>query len=84
MPNSKIILICVPTRKAAFEVLAHEFIELKLNAMMDSQNATINALIKALQQIFYTEKEKGITSLVPAVLELIKFEEKNTENKVRV
>jgi hypothetical protein len=75
MPNTKTILICVPTREAAFECLAHEFIELKLKAMVDSQNATINALIKALQQIFYNEKERGIKSLVPAVLELIKTSE---------
>ncbi len=81
MYQEKLILISVKNREAAYRTLAHEIIELKIKAMVDAQNATINALIKALQQIFYREKERGIESLVPAVLELIKTSEKNTEKE---
>jgi len=58
--------------EAAYETLAHEYLEIRLQAMVESRNATINALLKALQEIYYKEKERGIDSLVPLVLKRMK------------
>ncbi len=69
VPEDKIILLSDEMPLDAFETLAHEYVELKLQAMVESRNATINALLKALQEIYYKEKERGIDSLVPPVLE---------------
>ena len=69
VPEDNIILLSDEMPLDAFETLAHEYVELKLQAMVESRNATINALLKALQEIYYKEKERGIDSLVPPVLE---------------
>ncbi len=69
LPDERIILISDEMPLDAFETLAHEYLELRLQAMNKAKNATINALLKALQEIYYKEKERGIDSLVPPVLE---------------
>lgn len=69
IPEDKIILISDEKPMDAFETLAHEYLEIRLQAMVESRNSTINALLKALQEIYYKEKERGIDSLVPPVLE---------------
>lgn len=72
IPEDKIILISDEEPEAAYSTLAHEYLEIRLQAMVESRNATINALIKALQEIYYKEKEKGIDSLVPLVLKMMR------------
>lgn len=74
MPEDKIIMISDEKLEDAYETLAHEYLEIRLQAMVESRNATINALLKALQEIYYKEKERGIDSLVPLVLKTIKEE----------
>ncbi len=69
IPEDKIILLSDETPMNAFDTLAHEYLEIRLQAMVESRNATINALLKALQEIYYKEKERGIDSLVPTVLD---------------
>lgn len=72
LPKDKIILISDEKLEDACDTLAHEYLEIRLQAMVESRNATINALLKALQEIFYKEKEREIDNLVPLVLKLIK------------
>ncbi|MBA7685754.1 hypothetical protein ES703_94182 [subsurface metagenome] len=72
IPEDKIILISDEKPEAAYDTLAHEYLEIRLQAMVESRNATINALLKALQEIYYKEKERGIDSLVPLVLKRMK------------
>jgi len=72
LPEDKIIMISDEKPEAAYETLAHEYLEIRLQAMVESRNATINALLKALQEIYYKEKERGIDSLVPLVLKRMK------------
>jgi len=72
IPEDKIILISDGKPEDAYETLAHEYLEIRLQTMVESRNATINALLKALQEIYYKEKERGIDSLVPLVLKMIK------------
>lgn len=76
LPNDKIILISDEKPEAAYDTLAHEYLEIRLRAMIESRNATINALLKALQEIYY--KERGIDSLVPLVLKMMAEEAEKT------
>lgn len=72
LPDDKIILISDEEPDAAYDTLAHEYLEIRLQGMVESRNATINALLKALQEIYYREKERGIDSLVPLVLMMMR------------
>lgn len=72
LPDERVILISDATEEAAYETLAHEVLELRLQAMNKAKNATINALLKALEGIFYAEKEREIDNLVPFVLEMMR------------
>ena len=71
LPDDKIILISDGNEESAFDTLAHEYLEVRLQAMNKAKNLTINALLKALEKIFYEEKEKAIDSLVPVVLKMM-------------
>ena len=72
LPDDKIILISDENEEAAFETLAHEYLELRLQAMNKAKTATINALLKALEKIYYREKEGAIDSLTPVVLRMMR------------
>jgi len=72
LPDDKIILISDGNEDAAFDTLAHEYLEIRLQAMNKAKNATINALLKALEKIFYEEKEREIDNLVPFVLKVMR------------
>jgi len=72
LPDDRVILISDGNEESAFDTLAHEILELRLQAMNKAKNATINALLKALEKIFYEEKERAIDSLVPFVLEMMR------------
>jgi len=72
LPDERVILISDGNEEAAYETLAHEVLELRLQAMNKAKNLTINALLKALEKIFYAEKEREIDNLVPFVLEMMR------------
>ncbi len=70
--DERVILISDLTEEAAYSTLAHEYLELRLQSMNKAKNATINALLKALEKIFYEEKEREIDHLVPFVLKMMR------------
>ena len=72
LPDDRVILISDGNEEAAYETLAHEVLELRLRAMNKAKNHTINALLKALEKIFYEEKEREIDNLVPFVLKMMR------------
>lgn len=72
LQDERVILISDGNEEAAFETLAHEYLEIRLHAMNKAKNTMVNALLKALEQIFYEEKEREINNLVPFVLNMMR------------
>jgi len=71
-PDTKLIVIHDKDHEDALETLIHEFLEVRLKAVIRSQMATINALLKALEKIYYAEKEETIDGLTPLLLRVLK------------
>ena len=82
-PDTRIIVIYDREREAALETLIHEYLEVKMKAVIRPQLATINALLKALEKIYYTEKEETIDGLTPLLLRVLKedFKKKDGETE---
>lgn len=71
-PDTKLIVVYDREREAALETLIHEYLEVRMTAVIRPQMATINALLKALEKIYYAEKEKAIDSITPLLLRVLK------------
>ncbi|GAI95747.1 unnamed protein product [marine sediment metagenome] len=71
-PDTKLIVVYDREREAALTTLIHEFLEVKMKAVIRPQLATINALLKALEKIYYSEKEETIEDLTPLLLRVLK------------
>ena len=70
-PNTRVIVIHDGDRDAAIETLVHEYLEVRLKAIIRPQLATINALLRALVKLYYAEKEKTIDDLTPLLLHVL-------------
>jgi hypothetical protein len=70
-PDTKIIVINDREREAALETLVHEYLEVRLKAVIRPQLATINALLRALEKVYYAEKEEAIDGLTPLLLRVL-------------
>lgn len=81
LPDERVILISDVNEDAAYDTLAHEYLEIRLQAMNKAKNATINALLKALEKIFYEEKEREIDNLVPFVLKIMRDKKEKIEEE---
>lgn len=77
LPDERVILISDENEEAAYDTLAHEYLEIRLKSMNKAKNAVINALLTALEKIFYEEKESEIDNLVPFVVKMMKEKQKN-------
>lgn len=82
-PDTRIIVIHDKDREAALETLIHEFLEVKMKGLIRPYLATVNALLKALEKIYYAEKEKTIDDLTPLLLRTLREDliEKDEETK---
>ena len=82
-PDTKIIVVNDREREAALETLVHEYLEVRLKAVIRPQLATINALLRALEKVYYAEKEKTIDDLTPLLLRTLREDliEKDEETK---
>ncbi len=70
--NDKIILISDLDRDKALETLVHEYLEIKLRAIVRPWRITLNAVLTGMEKLYYEEKETAINDLVPATLKMIK------------
>ena len=70
-PDTRLIVIYDRDREAALETLVHEFLEVRLRAVNRPQLATINALLRALEKVYYVEKEEAIDGLTPLLLRVL-------------
>lgn len=84
IPEEKVILISDGNEEAAYSTLAHEYLEIRLQAMNKAKTLTISALLKALEKIFYEEKEREIDSLVPFVLKMMREKVEKTGDEGEV
>ena len=71
LPDDKIILISDGKPEAAYQTLAHEYLEIRLQSMINPYHETVNALLKALEKVYYAEKERVIDSLAPLALRML-------------
>ena len=71
-PDTKLIVVHDEGREDALETLIHEFLEVRMKVVIRPQLATINALLKALEKIYYAEKEKVIDSISPLLLRVLR------------
>lgn len=71
-PDTKLIVVYDRELEAALETLIHEYLEVRMKAVIRPQLATINALLKALEKIYYAEKEETIDDLTPLLLRVLK------------
>ena len=67
-PDTKLIVVYDRDRDAALETLVHEYLEVRLKAVIRPHLATINALLRALEKLYYVEKEETIEGLTPLLL----------------
>jgi len=81
-PDTKLIVVYDREREAALETLVHEFLEVRLKAVIRPQLATINALLKALEKIYYAEKEETIDDLTPLLLRVLKEDFTKKEGEI--
>ena len=70
--KNKIILLSDLDRDEALETLAHEYLEIKLRAIVRPWRITLNAVMTGMEKLYYEEKETAINDLVPATLKMIK------------
>jgi len=70
-PETRLIVVHDRDRSAALETLIHEYLEVKLKAVIRPQLATINALLRALEKVYYAEKEKAIDDIAPLLLRVL-------------
>jgi len=82
LQDERVILISDADEESAFDTLAHEILEIRLHAMNKAKNATINALLKALEKIYYEEKEREIDNLVPFVLKIMRDKKEKIEEEL--
>jgi len=71
-PDTRIIVIHDKDREDALETLVHEFLEVRIKGVIRPYMATVNALLKALEKIYYAEKEETIDGLTPLLLRVLK------------
>ena len=71
LPDDKIILIHDKTKEKAVNTLAHEVLEIQMRAMIRPYHVTVNALLKALEKVYYEEKEIVIKNLTPLLVKMI-------------
>ena len=71
LPDDRIILIHDKTREGAFNTLAHEVLEIQLRGLIRPYHVTVNALLKALEKVYYEEKEVVIKNLTPLTVKMI-------------
>lgn len=70
-PETKIIIVYDKDRDAALETLVHEYLEVKMKGVIRPYLTTVNALLKALEKLYYAEKEKTIDDLTPLLLHVL-------------
>lgn len=82
-PDNKLIVIHDKDREDALETLIHEFLEVRMKGVIRPYMATVNALLKALEKIYYAEKEETIDGLTPLLLCVLKedFTKKDGETE---
>ena len=79
--DSKIIIIHDESRELALETLVHEFIEIQIQDVIRPYLVTVNSLVKAIEKIYYSEKEVAIKNLVSPILKSIVGEVNKKEEK---
>lgn len=79
--DDKIIIIHDVGREPALETLVHEYVEIQLRDVIRPYLVTVNALVKALEKIYYVEKEIAIKNLVSPILKSIVGEVKKKDEK---
>lgn len=65
--DQKIILVFSEDSETARGSFLHEVIEIKLQKLIGNHIGTMNGLIKIIQKLNYTEKERTINELVPLI-----------------
>ncbi len=70
-PDTRVIVVHDGDRDAAFETLVHEYLEVKMKGVIRPYLTTVNALLKALEKLYYAEKEETIDDLTPLLLHVL-------------
>ena len=70
-PDTKIIVVHDRDREDALETLVHEYLEVKMRGVIRPYLATVNALLRALEKLYYAEKEEAIDGLTPLLLRVL-------------
>ena len=78
-PDTRLIVVHDRGREDALETLVHEHLEVRLKAVIRPYLATVNALLRALEKLYYAEKEKAIDGLTPLLLRALGDLEKKDE-----
>jgi len=67
MADHKVIIVFSENSEKARDTFLHEVIEVKLQNLINNHINTMNGLIKIIQELNYTEKERTINELVPLI-----------------
>ena len=70
-PDTKIIVVHDRAREDALETLVHEYLEVRMRGVIRPYLATVNALLRALEKLYYAEKEETIDGLTPLLLRVL-------------
>jgi len=70
-PDTRVIVVHDRDREDALETLVHECLEVKMRGVIRPYLATVNALLRALEKLYYAEKEEAIDGLTPLLLRVL-------------